>query len=257
MAQKKTVHCSREGYSNPNLRCSIMQRVFRSQQGGKPYQWSARKAQLVSNLYRKAGGKFSGKKSLPQLSLKKWTDQEWTTKSGSPSLKTGERYLPKRAIRKLTNEQYRRTSRAKRTGMKRGKQFVRQPKDIARLTKAYRQNAPSHPMPLIRGIHMNDANREEVMAKYTDETGEYNDYLLWFFAHWCDHCTLFLQTYNQIQESMPTHVTCLSIDVDESPRLCQEFSIQGVPTLYKVSKGKPTLYEGPRTVRAIKDFMEK
>ena len=35
----------------------------------------------------------------PQKSLKKWTAQEWGTKSGKPSAKTGERYLPKKAIK--------------------------------------------------------------------------------------------------------------------------------------------------------------
>ena len=37
-----------------------------------------------------------------QKSLKKWTKEEWGTKSGKPSAKTGERYLPKKAIDSLT-----------------------------------------------------------------------------------------------------------------------------------------------------------
>ena len=41
-----------------------------------------------------------------QKSLKKWTNQDWTTKSGKPSAKTGERYLPKKAIKALTPAQY-------------------------------------------------------------------------------------------------------------------------------------------------------
>ena len=37
-----------------------------------------------------------------QKSLKNWTKQKWRTKSGKPSAKTGERYLPSAAIKALT-----------------------------------------------------------------------------------------------------------------------------------------------------------
>ncbi len=37
----------------------------------------------------------------PQKSLKKWTEQKWTTPSGKPSGKTGEVYAPKKTIEKL------------------------------------------------------------------------------------------------------------------------------------------------------------
>ncbi len=37
----------------------------------------------------------------PQQSLKAWGDQKWRTKSGKPSSKTGERYLPEAAIKSL------------------------------------------------------------------------------------------------------------------------------------------------------------
>lgn len=74
----------------------------------------------------------------PQKSLREWTDQEWQTKSGKNSSDTGERYLPKKAIRALSDEEYRRTSAAKREGMRDGKQFVPQPESIARKTGRYR-----------------------------------------------------------------------------------------------------------------------
>jgi len=73
-----------------------------------------------------------------QKSLKKWTKQEWRTKSGKPSGKTGERYLPKKAIAALTPAEYARTTAAKRSGTKAGKQFVKQPKSIAKKTRKYR-----------------------------------------------------------------------------------------------------------------------
>ena len=74
----------------------------------------------------------------PQKSLKRWTKQKWRTKSGKPSAKTGERYLPEAAIKALTPAEYSATSRAKRAGTKKGKQFVKQPKRIAKKTAGYR-----------------------------------------------------------------------------------------------------------------------
>jgi|TARA_X000001388_G_C2157513_1_gene94896 hypothetical protein len=73
-----------------------------------------------------------------QKSLKNWTKQKWRTKSGKPSAKTGERYLPSAAIKALTPAEYAATSRAKRKGTKKGKQHVKQPKSIAKKTRRYR-----------------------------------------------------------------------------------------------------------------------
>ncbi len=74
----------------------------------------------------------------PQKSLKDWGDQKWSTKSGKPSSKTGERYLPEAAIKALSPAEYAATTRAKRAGKAAGKQFVAQPKTIAKKTARYR-----------------------------------------------------------------------------------------------------------------------
>ena len=74
----------------------------------------------------------------PQKSLKDWGDQRWTTKSGKPSSKTGERYLPKAAIESLSAQEYASTTRAKREGKARGQQFVKQPSKIAKKTARFR-----------------------------------------------------------------------------------------------------------------------
>ena len=74
----------------------------------------------------------------PQKSLKNWTKQKWRTKSGKPSSKTGERYLPTAAIKSLSSSEYAATTRAKRKGTKAGKQYVAQPKSIAKKTKPFR-----------------------------------------------------------------------------------------------------------------------
>jgi len=74
-----------------------------------------------------------------QKSLKSWTKQKWRTKSGKPSAKTGERYLPAKAIKSLSSSEYAATTRAKRKGTKAGKQHVPQPKGIAKKTRSYRK----------------------------------------------------------------------------------------------------------------------
>ncbi len=74
----------------------------------------------------------------PQKSLKDWTAQKWRTKSGKPSSKTGERYLPEAAIKALTPAEYAATSKAKRAGKAKGQQFVKQPAKIAAKTARYR-----------------------------------------------------------------------------------------------------------------------
>ena len=74
----------------------------------------------------------------PQKSLKDWGDQKWKTKSGKPSSETGERYLPEKAIKSLTPAEYAATTKAKREGTAKGKQFVAQPKNVAKKTAQYR-----------------------------------------------------------------------------------------------------------------------
>ena len=73
-----------------------------------------------------------------QQSLKNWSKQKWRTKSGKPSSKTGERYLPSAAIKALSASEYARTSAAKRKGKAQCKQFVKQPKSIANKVRKYR-----------------------------------------------------------------------------------------------------------------------
>ena len=74
----------------------------------------------------------------PQKSLKKWTEQKWRTKSGKPSGETGERYLPEKAIKSLSSAEYAATTKAKREGTAKGKQFVKQPKSVAEKTRKFR-----------------------------------------------------------------------------------------------------------------------
>ena len=107
----------------------------KAKMGGKH---SARAMQLATKYYKDDGGTYKGKKK-PSNKLSKWTKQKWKTKSGKPSSKTGERYLPKKAIASLSPQEYAATTRAKRQGTAAGKQFVKQPKRIARKTARYRK----------------------------------------------------------------------------------------------------------------------
>lgn len=103
----------------------------KAKMGGKH---SARAMQLAGKIYREKGGGYTGEKTEAQKSMSKWTKEDWGTKSGKPSGKTGERYLPKRAREALSPAEYAATTRAKREGTRKGKQFVAQPKKIAKKT---------------------------------------------------------------------------------------------------------------------------
>ena len=106
----------------------------KAKMGGKH---SARAMQLAVSIYKKAGGSFVGPKR--STSLSKWTQQNWRTKSGKPSGETGERYLPEKAIKSLSPQEYAATTRAKREGTAKGKQFVTQPKAIAKKVAKFRK----------------------------------------------------------------------------------------------------------------------
>lgn len=77
-------------------------------------------------------------KRKPQQSLDEWTNQNWRTKSGKPSLETGERYLPAKAIKALSSSEYAATTRAKREDLKSGQQFSKQPATVASKVKKFR-----------------------------------------------------------------------------------------------------------------------
>ena len=128
--------------TDPKLWERVKETVTKSDKGGKPGQWSARKAQMATAEYKKEGGGYEGGKSKDNH-LKQWTDEEWGTKSGRESGKTGERYLPKKARDTLTDEEYARSTRRKRDDTAKGKQHSRQPKDVARKAASARKSGES------------------------------------------------------------------------------------------------------------------
>jgi hypothetical protein len=143
---KKIQQSQRHALSNPKtsrrtdpaLWSRIVAEVTASDKGGRPGQWSARKAQRAVALYQQRGGGYIGPKT-PDNALAKWTREQWRTRSGRPSLETGERYLPTKALAALSPQEYGATTRAKRAGMAAGEQFVPQPERIAKKTSKYRK----------------------------------------------------------------------------------------------------------------------
>jgi len=113
-------------YTKPDLRERLKRQIMAGSQGGRPGQWSARKAQLLAARYRKAGGGYKRGLRKNQRSLKKWTREKWTTRDGKPAIRGNRtaRYLPLKAWRKLTPEQAEATDRKKMRASRRGQQFV-------------------------------------------------------------------------------------------------------------------------------------
>jgi hypothetical protein len=126
--------------SDPKLWDEVKQEVTKSDKGGKPGQWSARKAQMATAAYKKEGGGYKGKKQ-DDNHLKQWTDEEWGTKSGRESGKTGERYLPKKARETLSDKEYADSTAKKRADTRKGKQFSKQPKAAAEKSAAARKGS--------------------------------------------------------------------------------------------------------------------
>lgn len=125
--------------TKPALWKRIVSRIkSQASHGTRAGQWSGRKAQAAVKAYKKAGGGYSGG-GKSKTSLAKWSKQKWRTKSGKKSSETGERYLPSKAIKKLSAKEYAKTTAKKRRDKAKGKQFSKQPKAIARKVRKYRK----------------------------------------------------------------------------------------------------------------------
>ena len=120
-------------YTDPDLRARLKDEVQAGDKGGKPGQWSARKAQLLKHEYEKAGGGYKGGKDETQAHLSQWSQEDWQTSDGSPDASTGDepegagaskRYLPKEAWDELSEDEKRATNAAKAEGAAHGEQHV-------------------------------------------------------------------------------------------------------------------------------------
>lgn len=123
---KKASHSDADRYTDPALRDKIKEQVMQGDKGGKPGQWSARKAQLVASEYEHAGGGYKQAPDEQQKSLQHWGEEHWRTLDGAKAERDGgtTRYLPDEAWNKLSKDEQDATNRKKQEGSREGKQFV-------------------------------------------------------------------------------------------------------------------------------------
>jgi hypothetical protein len=117
---------SADNYTKPELREKIKKQVTAGDKGGRPGQWSARKAQLVAHEYEAEGGAYKHPRNEAQASLKQWGEEHWRTADGEQAIQEGEthRYLPEKAWKELSPEEKKATDRKKVAASKKGKQYV-------------------------------------------------------------------------------------------------------------------------------------
>ena len=133
--------------TDPELWERVKDEVTKSDKGGYPGQWSARKAQFAVQEYKKRGGGYdeSGP-SQEETSLHEWTEEDWGTRSGEESSETGERYLPKRVRMLLTEDEYARSTAEQRKDSRQGEQFSDQPDDVVEKIAHIKDHGPTKAM---------------------------------------------------------------------------------------------------------------
>ena len=154
--------------TDPKLWEKVKDEVTEGDKGGKPGQWSARKAQLAVTEYKHEGGGYEGERD-PHNSLKEWGDEDWGTKSGDKSGETGERYLPKADRETLSKDEYDRSTAKKRADTKAGRQHSAQPKDVAKKTS--HAGGGKHVAPKAGGVEGRTKAELMALAKEKGVTG--------------------------------------------------------------------------------------
>lgn len=102
--------------------------------GGK---WSARAAQLAVRYYKDAGGGYRGPRPTPGTNkLTRWSAERWGYVNG----KKGGRYLPEGVRKRLSKSEGIRTNTAKKVCTRKGQQWCRQPRDVAKKASKIRKS---------------------------------------------------------------------------------------------------------------------
>ena len=117
----KTAKDYEADYTDPELRARLKEEIKAGDRGGRPGQWSARKSQLLTAEYEKAGGGYEheGERTESQQHLGEWTKQDWRTSDGGSDARGEDgtsRYLPDAAWQLLSPEEREATDRAKKEG---------------------------------------------------------------------------------------------------------------------------------------------
>ena len=161
--------------TDPELWEAVKEEITRSDKGGEPGQWSARKAQMAVQAYKKRGGGYEDDgPGQDDTDLHEWTEEDWGTKSGEESGETGERYLPRRVRMLLTEDEYRRSTTKKRQG---DEQYVDQPDDVRKKVSRIKDGGPTRDMLVERAKDLDltgysDATKDELLGMIEDATDE-------------------------------------------------------------------------------------
>ena len=154
-------------YTKPELRDKIKKQVVASDKGGNPGQWSARKAQLVTQEYEKEGGGYKKPRSEFQKSLKQWGDEHWQTSDGKQARRSGgtARYLPEKAWDELSPAEKSATNKKKQGGSREGKQFVANTKAGAEARKSASKKTASTTAAAKKSVSKKVATKRTAAAK--------------------------------------------------------------------------------------------
>ena len=161
--------------TDPDLWEKIKEEITRSGKGGEPGQWSARKAQMAVQEYKRRGGGYEDDgPDQDETDLHRWTEEDWGTKSGGASGETGERYLPRKVRMLLTEDEYARSTQEKRDGEA---QFVGQPDDVRDKVARIKESGPTKGMLQERARDLDiegrsDMTKEELLSAIEDATDE-------------------------------------------------------------------------------------
>ncbi len=182
---KKTMASAEK--TDPELWEKVKQEYKESDKGGDPGQWSARKAQLSVQEYKRRGGGYADEGTdQDDTDLHQWTEEDWGTKSGSESGETGERYLPKAVRMLLTEDEYQRSTAKKKSDSHQGdEQFSDQPDDVKQKVAKIKENGPTKEMLMTRAQDLDISGRSSLtkgellkaIEQATDENGRAQDSL--------------------------------------------------------------------------------
>src|SRR3712207_5410681 len=117
----KTAEDYADDYTEPELRARLKEEIKAGDRGGRPGRWSARKSQLLTTEYEKAGGGYAheGERTESQEHLSDWTKQDWHTADGNSRARRDDgtaRYLPDAAWQLLSPDEREATDRKKKQG---------------------------------------------------------------------------------------------------------------------------------------------
>jgi hypothetical protein len=159
--------------TDPKLWEKVKKEVTESDKGGESGQWSARKAQMAVQEYKKRGGGYDDDgPGQEDTHLHEWTEEDWGTKSGGESGETGERYLPKKVRMLLTEDEYARTTRKKKGS---DEQFVDQPDDVREKVSKIKKDGPTKQMLMERAEDLgiegrSSMTKDELLEAIEDAT---------------------------------------------------------------------------------------